>query len=143
MNLMPRETLRKTLTRTVMIAVVAGAVIARLTGGWSRWPVDSLLAFWITFGGHWVELWFLNGVRPRIPAAGGVQKIARLAVWFVGGALLGFGITLTARVFGIGASWSSWWKFGILFIGVELIVHLFLLMRGQSGFFRDRTTAVL
>jgi len=143
MNPMPVEPLRKTLLRTVLIAVLAGAVIALLSREWSRWPVDALLAFWITFGGHWVEVWFLQGVRPRIPAAGSVQRIARLAVWFVGGSILGFGMMLTARAFGIGANWSAWWKLGVLFIGVELIVHLFLLLRGQSGFFRDRRGSAL
>jgi hypothetical protein len=139
------EPLRKTLIRTVLIAVIAGAVIARLSGGWSRWPLDSLLAFWITFGGHWVEVWFLNGVRPRIPAAGGIQKSARLAVWFFGGVLLGVGIVLTARAFGerIAWQWSKWWVFGAFFIVVELVVHLTLLLRGQPGFFRGRRTTAL
>lgn len=136
-----REPLRKTLLRTVLIAIIAGAIISRFSGGWRRWPVDSLLAFWITFGGHWVEVWFLNGVRPRIPAAGTVQRLARVAVWFTGGAILGFGIGWTARAFGLATKGSAWWKFGILFIAVELVVHVMLLLRGQSGFFCDQRTA--
>jgi hypothetical protein len=139
------EPLHRTLLRTVTIAVIAGTAIARSSGGWSRWPLASLLAFWITFGGHWVEILFLNGVRARISSARGVQMAARLAVWFVGGVLLGFGIVLTARAFGAPGAWRwpAWWMFGIFFIGVELAVHLILLLRGQPGFFRDRRTADL
>ncbi len=50
-----------TLARTGRIALVVGAVLARLWGGLARWPLTTLLAFWFSFGGHWVELVFLNG----------------------------------------------------------------------------------
>jgi hypothetical protein len=79
--------MRTTLTRTVTIALVAGTIVSRWLG-WSRWPLAVLLMLWPSFGGHWVELWFLNWLRPRIPAARGAQVAARVATWFAGGRAL-------------------------------------------------------
>ena len=35
---------------------------------------------WPSLGGHWVELWFLNWLRPRLPVARGAQIVTRLGV---------------------------------------------------------------
>src|ERR1700690_257364 len=91
-----REPLRTTMLRTGMIAIVVGGVLARFWGGLARWPMATLLVLWPCFGGHWVEVWFLNWLRPRLSIARGVQVAARLAAWFVGGAGLAIGIGLTA-----------------------------------------------
>src|SRR2546423_515949 len=61
-----QEPLRFTMLRTGMIAIVVGAVLARLWGGLARWPMATLLVLWPSFGGHWVEVWFLNWLRPRL-----------------------------------------------------------------------------
>jgi len=94
-----RESLRTTLTRTIAIAVVVGFVFAmRWHGSASlatRWAVASILFLWPSFGGHWVELWFLNWLRPRLPEGRHVQIAARLAVWFVAGVAIGTAMWLT------------------------------------------------
>ena len=74
------EPLRHTLLRNGAIAILVGAVIARFWGGLPRWPLVTLLALWPSLGGHWVEVWFLNWLRPRIPAARRVQVAARFVV---------------------------------------------------------------
>jgi hypothetical protein len=129
------------LTRTVVIAVVVGALLARVwAGGLARWPIATLLVFWFSFGGHWVELWFLNWLRPRLPLARGPQIAARVAVWFVGGCVLAPGMDLTAMVLtGFPpARWPAWWLGGLAFIGLELVVHLTLQLRGQPSFYNGR-----
>jgi hypothetical protein len=81
-----REPLRVTVLRTITIALVAGVLVARFWGnGHLRWPVATLVMLWPSFGGHWVELWFLNWLRPRLSSARVVQVAARVGVWFVGG----------------------------------------------------------
>src|SRR5437016_11925087 len=68
-----REPLGATLARTGAIAVVLGAVLAgwRAAAGWrgggglARWRVATGLMLWPALGGHFVELWFLNWLRPR------------------------------------------------------------------------------
>jgi hypothetical protein len=106
------ESLVTTIARTVAIAVVIGSVLA-LSLGWGRWPVATLLALWPSFGGHWVEIVFLNYLRPRLPVARAVQAMVRLGVWFVGGLGLGF-------------------------IGIELFVHLVLLLRGRPSLYNGQ-----
>jgi hypothetical protein len=135
-----REPIGHTLVRTGTIALVGGAVLARFWGGLGRWPLATLLVLWPAFGGHWVELWFLNWLRPRLPVGRAAQAAARLGVWFAGGIALGLGMAMTARFVGglRPARWPAWWLAGLAFIGVELVVHLFLQLRGCRSFFNGR-----
>ncbi len=138
-----REPLRSTLVRTLLIALVAGAALTAWSARWTRpvpWTPAVALMLWPAFGGHWVELWFLNWLRPRLPTARSVQVVARLGTWFLGGCGLGIGMVLTARfAAGIRLPVSpAWWKAGVLFIGVELIAHSVLQTRGQPSFFNGR-----
>jgi hypothetical protein len=135
-----REPLRTTIIRTGMIAIVAGAVFARLSGGLSRWPIATALMLWPSFGGHWVEVWFLNWLRPRLSIARGWQATARMAVWFLGGAGLAIGMGLTATALGRlrAAHGPAWWIGGLAFIGIELVAHLVLQLRGQPSFYNGR-----
>ena len=138
-----REPLRTTLVRTILIAIVAGTLLT----AWSarsarpiRWSVGVVLMLWLSFGGHWLELWYLNWLRPRLSAALAVQRVARLGTWFLGGCALGVGMVLTARTLG-GirlTQWPAWWLAGIVFIGLELVVHTVLQLRGRPSFFDGR-----
>jgi hypothetical protein len=121
-----------------MIALVVGAVLVR--GKWARWPMATLLTLWPSFGGHWVEIGFLNWLRPRIPASRAVQVAARIGVWFVGGIVLAFGMELSAMALaGFPPSrWPAWWLGGIAFIGVELVAQLALQLRGRPNFYNGR-----
>jgi hypothetical protein len=112
-------------------------VIARFWGGLARWPLAALMALWPSLGGHWLEVWFLNWLRPRLSEARGVQVAARLAVWFAGGIVLALGMSLTAMVLVKfrPARWLDWWLAGVAFIGVELVAHLILHLRGRPSFF--------
>ena len=98
----------------------------------------TLLVLWPSFGGHWVEIWFLNLLRPRLSIARGLQVSARIGVWFVGGAGLAVGMGLTAMAlagFRL-AHWPAWWWLGgIAFIGIELVAHLVLQLRGRPSFY--------
>jgi hypothetical protein len=136
-----REPLRTTLLRTGLIAVAAGAVLAIAShGGVARWAAATLVALWPSFGGHWVELWFLNWLRPRLPFNRAAQIATRLLVWFAGGVILALGMYVTARaVIGprsihVGTLFIA----GAAFIGIELIVHLVLQLSGRSSFYNGR-----
>jgi hypothetical protein len=136
-----REPLRTTLLRTGAIAVAIGAVIAIAShGGMSHLPAATLIALWPAFGGHWLELWFLNWLRPRLPATRSVQIAARLVTWFVGGVVFALGMYVTAIVV-IGPRpmhWPALVVAGVAFIGIELIVHLVLQLRGRPSFYNGR-----
>src|ERR1700676_2227428 len=106
-----REPLHTTMLRTGSIAIVVGAVLAPVWGGLARWLIATLLVLWTSFGGHWVEVWFLNWLRPRLSIARGVQVAARVGVWFVGGTGLAIGMGLTAMALARvrSAHWPAWW----------------------------------
>jgi hypothetical protein len=135
-----REPLRATLVRTGTIALVVGTVLARPWRGLSCWPTATLLVLWPSFGGHWVEVWFLNWLRPRLPSARAVQIGARIAVWFIGGIGLTLGANLTTMALpGFRPlPWSACWLGGLAFISIELVVHLALQLRGRPNFYNGR-----
>jgi hypothetical protein len=135
-----REPFHITILRTGIIAIVAGAVIARFWGGLARWPIATLLVLWPSFGGHWLEVWFLNWLRPRLSAARGVQVAARVGVLFAGGAVLFICMGLTARALAgfRPAHWPAWWLGGLAFIGIELVAHLMLQLLGRPSFYDGR-----
>jgi uncharacterized membrane protein YdcZ (DUF606 family) len=132
-----REPFRATLSRTIGIAVVVGGVIAWRFRTLQAWPIAAVLVLWFSFGGHWVELWFLNAVRPRLSRSRITQLAARVAVWFVGGVALGLGIILTMRLFRLtrSAEPPPWWVAGVVFIALELVVHALLLVRRRPNFY--------
>jgi hypothetical protein len=135
-----REPLRRTLLRTGVIALVGGAALSRWWGGLDRWPFATLLVFWFSFGGHWVEVGFLNGLRPWLPPLRAVQIVSRIGVWFVGGIAIGHGVALSALwLTGLRANlWPAWWLGGVALIAVELVAHLVLQLRGQPSFYNGR-----
>ncbi len=124
-----QEPLRVTFLRTGLIAIAAGGV-ASIWAGVSRWPAITLLALWPSFGGHWVEVFFLACVRPRIPNSTLGQGAARLAVWFAGGSALVTAMGLTARILAVvrPINWPVWWIGGLAFVGLEVAIHLALRM---------------
>ena len=132
-----REPLRIAILRTFTIAIVIGAVLARLRGRLTLWPMASVLVLWPSFGGHWVEIWFLNWLGPRLSAAYGIQVVARIGVWFVGGTGLAICMALTAMALAgfRPRHWPAWWLGGLAFIGIELVAHLALQLRGRPSFY--------
>jgi hypothetical protein len=135
-----REPFPITLARTGAIAIAGGAALARWLGGLAHWPMATLLVLWPALGGHFVELWFLNYLRPRLPAARAAQAGARIAVWCAGGIVLGRGMRLTAMALASYRPryWPVWWFAGPAFIGIELAAHLVLHLRGRPSFYNGR-----
>ena len=156
-----REPLGVTLARTGAIALVIGAVLAASSrgiggggigggggggggGGLARWAMASLLALWPALGGHFIELWFLNWLRPRLPSARAPHVVARVLTWFVGGGLFAACMRLTALALAGGATAArpmrpTWWvAAGFVYIGIELVAHLILHWRGRPSFYNGR-----
>lgn len=132
------EPLRRTLARTVSIAVVVGTAFALLRQDLTAFLPVTVLALWITLGGHYVELAFLNGVRGRIPPGRWAQAAVRLLLWSGGGVLLSFGMAATARAMSVTAPPLKPCWVALLFVGVELTVHAVLAIRGAPNFYDGR-----
>jgi hypothetical protein len=121
--------------------MILGAVFTLLShDGLSHWPAATVLALWPALGGHFVELCFLNWLRQRLPFARSAQMAGRVVVWVVGGIVLLIGMRWTAGLLQASrpARWPGWWIGGLGFVGIELVVHLALLLRGSPNFYRDR-----
>jgi len=130
------EPLRTTLVRTGPMALAAGLVAAAVQGQPARWPQWTLFALWFTLGGHGLELFFLNWLRPRLAVSRWAQITGRLLTWLVGGTLLLVGaratvLSLSARPLRL----PAWWLGGLAFLGLELLVHLRLQLRGRASFY--------
>lgn len=134
------EPLRTTLLRTGLIAAGVGLALSISAGGLHRWPMATLLAFVPSFGGHWFELWFLNWLRPRLPHSRPIHVAARLLLWFIAGIVLLWCMQCIATAMS-GARpvrWPMPWIAGLGFIGIELVVHLVLQLRGLRNFYNGR-----
>ena len=148
-----RESLTATVTRTgaTAVAVASIAIFTRLhrlpaSGGeWFGWFVWVVAVGWISFGGHWAELLYLNGIRPRIANwSDSTLVCVRLVIWLVGGAILFLGAVLSRNLLMSGQvpghaqlGWALRYG-GPLFVAVELVVHLVLLLTGRPSFWNRR-----
>jgi hypothetical protein len=131
------EPIRRTLARNLAIAIVAGVVFAAVRRAPFLALPGTLLALWPSLGGHFVEIAFLNGVRPRLPRARVVQAPARILWWLAGGALLGAAAIATAHALPFHApAWRRWWVGAPFFVGIELVAHATLALLGRPSFYR-------
>lgn len=148
-----RERLATTLTRTILIALVVASVltVVRLrhvpsSMAESRFALALLVSVaWISVGGHWVELFYLNVLRPRRahwPDAS--LALLRLTVWLIGGTILALAAITTHSLVATAhpprpPQLITALKFGgPLFVGVELIVHTLLALKGRPSFWNRR-----
>ena len=133
------EPLRTTLVRTILIGLVIGLIVARLQGQPEAWPHWTAFVLWFSFGGHWVELFFLNWLRPRLAPARWMQVAGRLVTWLIGGTLLLVGARSMFWLFGVQPfRLSLWWLGGLGFVGVEFLAHTGLVLLGRPSFYNGR-----
>jgi hypothetical protein len=133
------EPWRATLLRTGSIAWAIGLGAGLYGGQLAVVPLVTLLALWFTLGGHYVEVLFRNQIRRHIGGPPSFVAVARLIVWFVGGEVLYAGAVTTRSILtGRGAVPWPWWTGGILFVGMELLIHLLLRARRLPSFYDGR-----
>jgi hypothetical protein len=141
------ESLSTTLLRTAAIALVVGTLLssAGLEAGdrqlpfWKLWLSWVSGVFWFSFGGHWVELFYLNVIRMKLPPDYGIELSARVGIWFAGGCVLFGGMRMTTLQFGNQVlEWFVWWHGGLLFIVVELIVHAISVAVGRVSIYNGQ-----
>ena len=133
------EPFTSALRRTTLIALAVALVASLARQQFLVAPRVWLLAMWFSLGGHYVELFFLNRVRPRLPFARAAQVGGRVVTWFLGGALLSLGMAVTwALLTGGQLRFHLWWLGGLGLIGVELMVHAVLRARDIPNFYDGR-----
>jgi energy-coupling factor transporter transmembrane protein EcfT len=132
-----REPFASTVARNATLAVVIGGIVAWRAGTIALWPVVSAAALWLTFGGHYLEVWYLSWLRPRLTPSRVVGAAVRVIVWFLGGILLGNGVKATLRLSSLtqGTRRPAWWLFGVILVVAELLVHAMLSLRRRPNFY--------
>jgi hypothetical protein len=124
------EPLGRTLRRTVCIALVVGAAFALRAHQVRLLVPMALIALWPSLGGHYVEIAFLNGLRPHLPRARTAQLAARVAVWLVAGVGFYLLMALSTRVLPMRRlPWRWWWAGAPAFVVIELLAHVGLALR--------------
>jgi hypothetical protein len=83
-------------------------------------------------------LW--TGCAPAFFVARAMHIAARLGVWFVAGTGLVIGMGLTAMALNVfrPSQQPAWWLGGLSFIGIELVAHLVMQLRGRPSFYNGR-----
>ena len=130
--------IRTVITTTVITAILMfahifpGVVIGKIFVVSTLW----LMIFCIVYGGHWLELVFINKVKFMLPLNKGLFYFTRIAFWFLSSIPLFFlakfvGNSLTYYVFHLG----TWWAFGFFYIGIELFMHAAMHLRLKKSFY--------
>jgi uncharacterized membrane protein len=124
-----KEPLSTTVLRTFSVAALVATIISIRTQTASIWTAQFCVVLWVSFGGHWLELFYINTLKKKLPK---IDWPFRLVFWFACGVLLSFPMNLTRDMMeGNLSDKPEWWAFGLGFIAVELLVHaLFLQSRG-------------
>jgi hypothetical protein len=148
-----RESLTATVTRTFAIAIVLAFMgnlihfrhLPKTSGEWHRWLTLVVFVAWFSFGGHWVELAYLNGIRPKIAHWSDISlSFVRLTVWLIGGTILLLGaimsrdLILNSEFPGYSNIFPAVLYGGPVFCAIELVVHVLLFHRGKPSFFNFR-----
>lgn len=134
------ESVNRTLLRNVAIALAAGLGIALRLGSLRLWPLTATVALFFALGGHLIEVWYLNTLRPRLTPTRLTLIGARFATWFVGGSILGLAaFRIGSLIRPLWRIWDApWCMGGLLLIGAEIIVHTALAARGKPNAFNAR-----
>lgn len=92
--------------------------------------------FSIFFVGHWLELFFINVIKFRLPRNIYVLYIVRVCYWFVSSILL-FLIANAIRELLVSNSrqLGNCWSFGFLYIGVQLLMYAIMHIRLKKSFY--------
>lgn len=143
------ESLAVTLRRTITIAIIVASVITlirphhlpTLFARWREWFSLAVFVGWISVGGHWVELIFLNGLRPRIAHWSDLSLAAvRIGAWFIGGTILFIAAAISRSLIATGQLPDQTQVThalvygGLAFVGIELCVHLVMLVMRKPCF---------
>ena len=129
------EPFLKTLGRNGLIAAVVGLSLAAARGRLDLSLPLALVALWFSLGGHYVEVVYLNGLRPRLSVGVPQRLLARLSMWFVGGCVLYLGATASSDLLRVPMKAANFWIGGIGLIGIELLAHSALRFRGRPSIF--------
>ena len=133
-----REPLRSTALRTVSIAMAPALIKGVATHTGSAFASLLFGGLWFSFGGHWAEMVWLDGIRHRLPKSPVVQMLGRITFWSVTGMVLGVPMGFTMRLLDPKLNPPTLVSMGVAIVLVEIVVHYLVLhLRERHSFYNS------
>ncbi|QEC75041.1 hypothetical protein [Mucilaginibacter ginsenosidivorax] len=133
------HTVIRTIITTTIIAAILYWVHVFPSGGKSKLVLFEMIwsvVFCIVFGGHWLELLFINGVKFSLPKNIISLYLIRIVYWFVCAVPLFFAANLITGLFSPKTvQMGRWWMFGFFYIGIQLLMHAIMQVRFKKSFY--------
>jgi hypothetical protein len=130
------QTVIRTVLTTTIIAVILYLVHLFPSGNSSKLTQFEMIwsvVFCVVFGGHWLELVFINYLKFALPKNILLLYLIRIAYWFLCAIPLFFIIynSFPHKTGHLG----HWWIFGFFYIGIELLMHGMMQLRSKKSFY--------
>jgi hypothetical protein len=133
------QTVKRTLITTTIIAIILYFVNIFPHSSQSK-PVVFMVTwaavFCIVFGGHWLELMFINYIKFVLPANMLLLYFTRAIYWFISSVPLFFLAGFVAGLFSPTNRFPGTWpNFGLLYISIQLIMQAITHLRLKKSFY--------
>ena len=133
------QTIKRTLITTTIIALILYFVNIFPHSSQSEpliFMATWAAVFCIVFGGHWLELLFINYIKFALPANILLLYVTRVIYWFLSSVPLFFLADFVAGLFSSSDRFPGTWpKFGLLYIGIQLIMQAITHLRLKKSFY--------
>ena len=133
------QTVKRTVITTTIIAIILFLCRVFPTAGKSSLVVFGTIwsvAFCIVFGGHWLELLFINHIKFSLPKNMLLLYFIRICYWFVCSIPLFVLAVLVNNLFSHrAANFDHWWAFGFIYIGIQLLMYAIMHARLKKSFY--------
>ena len=133
------QTSKRTIITTTIIAIILFFLRVFPSDGRSNFVLFGtiwVVIFCIVFGGHWLELLFINHIKFALPKNIFFLYFVRICYWFLCSIPL-FALAalannlLSHRTRHLG----DWWTFGFLYIGIQLVMYAIMQIRLKKSFY--------
>jgi len=137
------ESFTKTVIRTIITTTIIAIILYWLhvfpTGDKSKLSLFEMIwsiVFCIVFGGHWLELLFINYIKFALPKNILLLYFIRIVYWFLCSVPLFFIADLVDNLFSHNTGHlGHWWAFGFFYIAIELFMHAIMQIRSKKSFY--------
>ncbi|MDB5124570.1 MAG: hypothetical protein JWP94_2699 [Mucilaginibacter sp.] len=133
------QTAIRAILTTTIIAVILSWLHIFPSGDKSKLTLFEmiwLIVFCIVFGGHWLELVFINQVKFALPKNIVLLYFIRIGYWFLCSIPLFFIANLINDLFSHKTEQlGHWWAFGFFYNGIQLLMHAIMHIRFKKSFY--------
>ncbi len=133
------QTLIRTVVTTTIIAVILYCLHIFPSGDKSKLTLFEMIwsiVFCIVFGGHWLELVFINQIKFALPKNILLLYFIRTGYWFLCSIPLFLIADFVNSLFSQRTGqMGHWWAFGLVYIGIELFMHAMMQIRFKKSFY--------